>query len=169
LQDTRYLLSRFPAGELLVSLETFLKRNGTITLRDRFVSVGLIEETLRKKYRIPVLEETPRGLRCKIIRYARLFGAPWIGPHPTLAVTLERDSDDTTVRYEFRWPEYYVFLAGAALFGIGASSLKADISFFQRAAEGLLAFGLGLAFFGLLVFLDGTYLSWRVRRALIQM
>jgi len=152
-----------------VSLETFLKRSGTITLRDRFVSVRHIEETLRKKYRLRVIEETPRGLRCKIIRYGRLWGAPWIGPHPTLGITLERDSDDTTVRYEFRWPEYYVFLAGAALFGIGASSLKADVSLFQRAVEGLLAFGLGFAFFGLLVFLDSSYLSWRVRNALIQM
>jgi len=152
-----------------VSLETFLKRSGTITLRDRSVSVRLMEETLRKKYRIRVLEETPRGLRCKIIRYARLFGAPWIGPHPTVSITVERDNDDTTVCYEFWWPEYYVVLAGAVLFGMGASSLKADISLFQRAVEGLVAFGLGFAFFGLLVFLDSTYLSWRVRKALMRM
>jgi hypothetical protein len=168
LRDICYLL-KVPAGELPVSLETFFKRSGVIILPDRFISVKLIEDTVRKNYRIRILEETPRGLRCKIIRYARLFGAPWIGPHPTVSITVERDNDDTTVCYEFWWPEYYVVLAGAALFGMAASSLKADISFFQRAAEGLLAFGLGFAFFGLMIFLDSSYLSWRVRKALMRM
>jgi len=151
-----------------VSLERFLNRSGAITLRDRCISVRLIEEALRKSYRILVLEETPRGLRCKIIRYARLLGVPWMGPHPTLSITVKRDSDETTVRYEFCWPEYYVVLAGAAIFGMAASSLKPDISFSRRVLDGLLMFSLGFAFFGLLVFLDSSYLSWRVRKALIR-
>jgi hypothetical protein len=86
-----------------------------------------------------------------------------------VSIAIERNNENTTVSYEFFWPEYYVFLAGAALFGTAASSLAADVSLFQRALEGLRAFGLGFAFFGLLVFRDSTYLSWRVRKALIQM
>lgn len=137
--------------------------DGVVLLRNRFISVAHIEEALRRKFRIHVLDDTPKSLRCKVIRYARLLGIPWLWPHPTLSVFLVRKDDETTLQYEFRWPEYYVGLAGATLFGMAASTLTGDAAAWGRALDGFVAFGTATLFFSMLVFLDGKYLSWRIR------
>ena len=141
-----------------------LKTHGVVFVRDRIVSIAHIEQTLRKMYRIQVLEETPKGVRCKLIRNLRFVGSPWLGPHTTLTVVLDKRDDGTILHYEFQSPEYYVGLALATVFGIATSALSGPSSSLRRALNGLIAFGIGLIFFGLLIYLDGVYLSWRIRR-----
>ena len=143
-----------------------LKTHGVVYVRDRIVSIAHIEQALRRMYRIQVLEETHKGVRCKVVRNLRLFGIPWLGPHTPLTVVLDKRDDGTILEYEFQSPEYYIGIALATLFGIGTSALSGSSSSLSRALHGLIAFAIGCMFFSLLIYLDGVCLSWRMRRVL---
>ena len=149
---------------VLESVGSWLNGDGVVFLRNRFVSVAHIEEALRRKFRIQILDDTPKSLRCKVIRYVRLLGVPWFWPHPTLSVFLVRQDDGTTLQYEFRWPEHYVGLALGTLSGVMASTADATVG--SRALDAFVAFGTATLFFSMLVLLDGKYLSWRIRHIL---
>lgn len=143
-----------------------LKTHGVVFVRDRIVSIAHIEQALRSMYRIQVLEETHKGVRCKLIRNLRLVGSPWLGPHTTLSVVLDKRDDGTILQYEFQSPEYYIGLGVATLIGICTSALSGSSSSLSRALNGLMAFGIGFMFFSLLIYLDSVYVSWRIRRLL---
>lgn len=143
-----------------------LKTRGVVYVRDRIVSIAHIERALRRMYRIQVLEETHKGVRCKLIRNLRFIGSPWLGPHTTLSVVLDKRDDGTILQYEFQSPEYYIGLVVATLIGICTSALSGSPSWLRRALSGLIAFGIGFIFFSLLIYLDSMYVSWRIRRLL---
>lgn len=128
----------------------FITGSGSLVVEDKFISMRLVKEALTKKYRLRILEESADHIKCKIIRYARLYGAPILFPTPTLTLDIKRESEKTMLNYDFRWPEYYLVALGAVLAGI----MSRDKTLF------LVAF----AFFGSLVFLDTKWVSSRIRK-----
>lgn len=128
----------------------FITGSGSLIFGDRFVSIRLIKEALLKKYRLAILEESATHFKCKVIRYARLYGAPIIFPNPTLTLDIKRESQTNILHYDFHWPEYYLVAFLAVLTGI---TLK-DVVLFLFV----------LVFFGGLVFLDSKWVSSRIRQ-----
>jgi hypothetical protein len=96
------------------------------------------------------LEESAAHFKCKIIRYARLYGAPIIFPNPTLTLEIKRESEKNILHYDFQWPEYYLVAFIAALAGIISRNVLLSLVVF--------------AFFGSLVFLDTKWVSSRIRK-----
>lgn len=127
----------------------FITGSASISFDDNFVSVRLIKEAIQKKYRLTVLEETPTHMKCKIIRYARLYAAPFFFLNATAQFDIKKDSHDNTLIINFFWPDYFLVAAVALAVGI---------------SKGISLFLLALVFFGGLVFLDTKWVSSRIRK-----
>lgn len=153
-----------------MSLREFFTGSGKIVFEDKFISIGLIRDALEKKFRLVILEESAIHMRCKIIRYARLYAAPALFiPNSVINVVIKREEEITTLYYDFEWPEYYWVVAFAMLGGILSATLPRIGSFIEATIYSIVFSGLILFFFGLLVFLDTKYVSSRIRRSLVSL
>ncbi len=142
-----------------MSLRDFFHGNGTIVLRDKFLSLRIIKELLEKQFRIRVLEESSSHLRCKIVRFARLYAFPMPFPNPTLELTFKNEPQQSIIEYRFTCYDYYLLLIIPILFGISSQSWKAT-------KETLIAFLLLFLFFGGLILLDTKYIVFRIRKTI---
>ena len=75
-----------------------------LNLEGKFVSTRLVKETLEKFFNIRVVEETSSYIKLKIIRWARLYGFPFLWFQASIQIWLDREND--RIVYEFFWPEY---------------------------------------------------------------
>ena len=144
------------AMRLIMNIKTtnnFITGSGSLIYDDNFVSIRLLKEALLKKYRLAILEESATHIKCKIIRYARLYGAPILFPNPTLTLIIKRETEKTIVHYDFQWQEYYLVAFVAVLAGITSRNITLFI--------------LVLVFFGSLVFLDTKWVSSRIRKIIL--
>jgi len=82
-----------------MSAKQFFTGSGAINTDDRFISLRMIKEAREEDFRIQVIEESPNHLKCKIIRYARIYGAPVCFLHPTISFSF--NNKDNTIEYEF--------------------------------------------------------------------
>lgn len=142
-----------------MSLKQFVDGSGELRFKDAFLSPRVLKKALAKRFRLVVVEETPHGLRCKIVRYGRLHGAPVLWSHPTLHLRIRRDGFHSTLSWSFRWPDYYMlFLIPVLVLAHEAASRTADFAFVPAAALWFVAFFLAL------IFLDTQWVARRVRR-----
>lgn len=128
----------------------FFTGRGSLIYADNFVSIRLLKEALVKKYRLTILEESASHIKCKIIRYARLYGAPILFPNPTLTLIIKKESGKNILYYDFQWPEYYLVAVLSVLAGI--------------TSRNIILFLLVFIFFGGFVFLDTKWVSSRIRK-----
>lgn len=142
-----------------MSAPDFITGNGEITLKDKFISARLVEEALGKTFRLKVMEESPNSIKCKLVRFARIYGAPIIWPSARLAITIDNQTD--VIRYKFYWPDYFLLttLIAAVFIFRGGHPLKEDFLF--------LLFALPL--WAGIIFLDTKYVSSRVRKTLLKL
>lgn len=141
-----------------MSFNNFFTGNGELTVKDKFVSVRLIQEALEGVFRIDVIEESPSSIKYKIVRFARIYGAPVIWPNASLAIMIDNKTD--TIKYRFHWPDYYMlFLLPVVVLLSPGSLLKENF---------LLPF-LAVLFWAGLIFLDTKYVSSKVRKALLKL
>ena len=142
-----------------MSVTDFIKGSGEVTIKDKFVSVRLVEDALGKAFRLKVIEESPNFIKCKLVRFARIYGAPIIWPSATLAITIENQTD--IIRYKFYWPDYFLLLmmVAAVIISRGGYMLKEDFLFLL----------LAVPFLAGLIFLDTKYVSSRVRKSLLKL
>ena len=82
----------------------FFSGNGKINTKGSFLSPRLIRESLEKKFRIIPIYESPQIMKYKIVRFARLYGAPVINPSSQLTIVINKDMKEMT--YSFIWPEW---------------------------------------------------------------
>jgi hypothetical protein len=134
----------------ITAITNFISGSGPIALDDKFVSIRLVKEAVQKKFRLAVLEESSTHMKCKIIRYARLYGAPIFFLNATAEFDIKRESDSNTLIINYYWPDYYLVAVAASAAGI----ISKNISFFL----------LALVFFGGLVFLDTKWVTSRIRK-----
>lgn len=142
-----------------MSAPDFITGNGEVILRDKFISVRLVEATLEKEFRLKVIEQSPKFIKFKIVRFARIYGAPAIWPSASLSIVFDNEND--TINYKFYWPDYFVLLlmVGVALFVPGIKVIKEDFFFFLIA----------LIFWAGMIFLDTKYVSSKVRKTLLKL
>jgi hypothetical protein len=143
-----------------MALREFVDGSGELQFADTFLSPRVIREALAKRFRLVVLEETPHQLRCKLVRYGRLYGAPVLWPHPTLHALIRRAGPQSTLSWHFHWPDYYMlFLLPVPVLLMATSTRVLDVALILT---GILWFA---AFFLVLTFLDTKWVAWRVRRS----
>ncbi|KQC10032.1 MAG: hypothetical protein APR62_02180 [Smithella sp. SDB] len=130
-----------------------LNEKGEVYLRDKFISPRLIKDALEKKFNVKVIDERHDYIKFKIIRLARIYGAPFIWPQATIEIWIENENDKLI--YEFFWPEYLALIIPFILFIVVEENLKDFIFFFIVA----------IIFFGGLMFLDTRWVSRRILTA----
>jgi hypothetical protein len=122
-------------------------------LGNEFVSPRLVKESLEKTFKIRVVEERSSYIKLKIIRWARLYGFPFIWFQASIEIWLNRENDK--IVYEFYWPEYWALIIPFALIPLIEKRVPEFVGFY------ILAF----IFFGILIFLDTRWVARRVRKA----
>jgi hypothetical protein len=142
-----------------MSAPDFITGNGEVILKDKFISVRLIVAALEKEFRLKVIEESPKSIKFKIVRFARIYGAPVIWPSASLSIVFDNEND--TINYRFNWPEYYMLfpLLGVVLFVPGIKVIKEDFPFLL----------LAIIFWAGIIFLDTKYVSSKVRKTLLKL
>jgi len=137
----------------LMNLLNFLKENGEINLRGKFLSSRLVKDALGKKFNVRVVEEAPDYIKCRITRFVRHYGAPFIWPQASIEIWIDNKNDKLI--YRFFWPEYLALVIPFFFFFIIEKSVQEVIVFFVFA----------LIFFGFVLFLDTRWVSRKVRKA----
>ena len=148
-------------------LRDFFHGSGQIVLHDKFLSLRLVKETLEKKFRIRVLEESSSHLKCKIVRFTRLYGVPVFFPNPTLELTFKNENQESTIHYNFTCYDYYLLAIMATMFGSSFMVISSEPSVIGAIKEFLFGFMIVLFFYGSLIFLDTKYLLFRIHKALL--
>jgi len=137
----------------------FITGNGEISLKDKFVSVRLVENALGKAFRLKVTEESPNFIKCKLVRFARIYGAPVIWPSATLSISIDNQND--MIKYKFYWPDYFMLITMvvAVLIFYNAHLFKEDF----------LTFLFAIPLWAGIIFLDTKYVSSKVRKTLLKL
>ena len=136
-----------------MSFFNFLTGNDQVNLSDKFLSPRLVKDAIGKKFNIRIIEERPDYIKFRIIRFARLYGAPFIWPQASIEVCIDNEND--TLIYKFFWPEYFALIIPFILFFAVGEKVKEFFSFYIFA----------LIFFCSIMFLDTKWVSSRVRKA----
>ena len=130
--------------------------NGAIDIGDNYLSPRITTEILNEYFNISVIEQRSFYLKLGILRFAKLYGFPYIGPHSKVEIWL--DNNNAQLRYKFFWPEYYILIFMFVMtlcIGIVTGDLT-DL---------IVLLPLALCFFGLLMFLDTRWVVSRCRKA----
>jgi len=133
------------------SFRNFFTGKGEVCLPDRFLSPRLVKAALDKKFNVIIVEETSDYIKFKIIRFIRLYGAPFIWPQASIRVWIDNENDKLI--FKFFWPEYLALIIPFSFFFIVDQKIREFIPVFVLA-------------FGSLMFLDTKWVSRRVRKAL---
>ncbi len=128
--------------------------------------MGVVREALERKFTIRILEETPSRLRCKVVRFTRLYAAPVPFLNPSLEVTFKNVQAESIINYNVTCYDYYTLIIGALLSGILSASLWRNEGLMNAIKEGSLFAAAALLFFGTFVFIDTKFLVCRIRKAL---
>lgn len=99
-----------------------------IYLGNEFLSSHVIRDALGKKFNISVVDERPNYIKFRIIRFARLYGFPFIWPQATIEVWIENENDK--LGYGFFWPEYLALIIPFILFLVIEERLGDFLAFF---------------------------------------
>jgi hypothetical protein len=137
----------------MTSFLNFLTGNGEVYLPNKFLSARFVKEALDKKFNVLIVEETSDYIKLKIIRWIRLYGAPFIWPQASIRIWI--DNEDDKLIFKFSCPEYLALIIPYSFFFI----------FEQRIREVFPVLGCALIFFSILMFLDTKWVSRRVRKA----
>jgi hypothetical protein len=150
-----------------LSVRNFLHGYGEINLKGGFTSPRLVIDTMKRSFRIRVLEESPGHIKCKIYRFVRLYGFPVFFPNPTIDIDWRKSSEGYIIEYCLTCYDYYLVATLAFIFGIGCSNMEHALWASLRA--GVFGAGAVLLLYGGLVFADTKYLVRRIRKALLEL
>jgi hypothetical protein len=150
-----------------MSIRDFFHGSGIITEMDQFVSLRLIKESLEKKFTVRILEETPHRIRCKVVRFARLYAAPMPFPNPSVEISFHNNKDETVINYVITDYDYYLLLILVLTAGISSAGLGLSKGLIGALRQGCLFSIFALLFFGSLVLIDARVFAHRIRMALL--
>ena len=85
-----------------------LSEKGEVYLRDKFLAPRLIKDALGKNFNVRVIDEGPNYIKFRIIRFARLYGFPFIWPQASIEVWINNETDKLI--YKFFSPEYLALI-----------------------------------------------------------
>jgi hypothetical protein len=134
------------------------KSHGEISIGERFVSLRHVKEALEAAFNFQVDEETSSSIKGRIVRLARVYGAPIVWPNATVEVNIDNEND--ILSFTFCWPDYYMlFFTVVLLFMVSTSGMSGPPLFFYVVAP---------AFHLLMIYLDTLYVKSRVKRYLLK-
>ena len=147
-----------------------ISESGTIKFGDKFMSVSLIKQSLKKYNRISVLEESSDFIKCKVFRIARIFGGPWLGPYPIVSFRIERNQNETLLHYNHYWPEYYLTTISSVVIGvtIGVLSYIKIGNILAGAEHGIMFSSIAIIITSTCIYLDVAYYKRLLRKELIK-
>ena len=146
----------------------FFNSNGKINVKGSFLTPRLIRESLEKHFRVVPIDESPNIMRYKIVRFARLYGAPVIYPSPQLSIVVNKDTVEMT--YNFVWPEWIMVLLIAVGMGAGGPQFfNPGSAIIEQFIDGIIIFSAVLFIHGGMVFLDTKYVASKVHKALVSL
>ena len=139
--------------------------SGKINIRDKFVSLRLIKDALEKENKIKIIEETSSFIRCQVHRTRYNFGGTQF-LCPTICLKIEKQSHETSILYDFFWPDYYIAAFTVLIFVIGSiiSIISAEVQF--HAGSLAIFFIIVFCVAGLTTFWEARHCSKRIRKAL---
>ena len=70
-----------------------LSEKGEVYLGDKFLSPRVVKDVLGKKFNVSVIDEGPNYIKFRIIRFARLYGFPFIWPQASIEVWIKNETD----------------------------------------------------------------------------
>lgn len=139
--------------------------NSKINIKGSFLSPRIIRESLEQKFKIVPIEESPQKMRYKIVRFARLYGAPVIYPSCQLTIVVNKDIGVMT--YSFIWPEWIMVMLTALGLGIaGGHFLNHGAAVIEQVFDGMQICLMALCIHGAMVFIDTKYVTSKVHKAL---
>lgn len=144
----------------------FLSGNCKIDMQDSFVSPRIIKEKVEKHFKLVEAEETPSKQKYKIVRFARLYGGPFVYPSASVSFSINRKENSVTC--QFLWPEWYLLLF--SVFGFGVSvyhSLDEGANLRGAITDGIEFAIFSCLFISLAVFLDTKYVARKIRKILL--
>ena len=144
----------------------FFKGYGEIDLGEAFVSARFVLQALESSFRIRILEESPSHVKCKIIRFGRLYAFPVLFPNPALDIAWRSGPERPVVTYRITCYDYYVTASSAFIFGIASST--SEHTFMASLKMGFFGLSMVLIVFGGLVLIDTKCLVHRIRKALVK-
>ncbi len=145
----------------------FISGNCKIDMQDSFVSSRIIKEKIEKHFKLVETEETASKKKYKIVRFARLFGGPFVYPSATVSFLINKK--ENTVAFQFFWPEWYLLLF--SIFGFGVStyySLEEGMELKSSLLNGVEFALISCLFISLAVFLDTKYVARKVRNTILK-
>jgi hypothetical protein len=135
-------------------------------MQDSFVSSRIIREKMEKHFKFVEAEESESDQKYKIVRFARLFGGPFVYPSATVNFSIDRK--ENSVSCQFFWPEWYLLLF--SVFGFGVSvyhSLDEGASIRAALTDGAEFAIFSCLFISITVFLDTKYVARKIRKLLL--
>ena len=77
----------------------FLSGNCKIDMQDSFVSKRIIREKIEKHFKLVEAEGSASCQKFKIIRFARLFGGPFVHPSATVKFSIDKNENSVSCRF----------------------------------------------------------------------
>lgn len=150
-----------------MSVRDFFHGYGEVDTKGKLVSTMLVTETLKRDFRIQILEESQRHIKCKINRGIKITASPVRFPDSTLDIAMGSQTESSVITCRLTCYDYYVVAIGALLLGISCTTQERSLG--EAFKIGLLVFAPTMLLFGGLVFLDTKYLMYRIRKALLRL
>ena len=142
-----------------------LSSSGKINVKGSYLSPRIIRECLEEKFRIVPIDESPQKMKYKIVRFARLYGAPVI--YPSCQLTIDVNKDIGVMTYSFIWPEWIMVMLTALGLGIvGGHYLNHGAAVIEQVFDGVKICLIALCIHGAMVFIDTKYVASKVHKAL---
>jgi hypothetical protein len=154
-------------GARAVAVIDFLHGCGEIELKEALASTRLVKEALKRKLWIRVVEESQKHVKCKVIRFARLYAFPFVFLNPTLDLSWRSRGESRTIKYSVISYDYHLVAFGSLVFGIGWGALQKTL--WDSLKMGLFSAAMALLFFGGLVLADTKYFTHRVRTTMLNL
>lgn len=100
-----------------MSYKDLITERGIIDLQGSYISIFNLKNKIEKSFNTKPISETSNSFSCKMIRFARLFGAPMFFSRPILNVELIREGGNTKIQCELIVFDYFMVYISIIILG----------------------------------------------------
>jgi hypothetical protein len=94
-----------------------ISEKAIIDLQESYISVINLKNRIKREFKTKILSETSTSFSFKIIRFARLFGAPVFFPNPIFNGEVLREGKNTKIHCELLVFDYFFIYIGVFILG----------------------------------------------------
>ncbi len=139
--------------------------NGVVTLPDSYFPIGVIRGALEKNHAIEVIEESTYHMTCRVLPSYKIFNRSMPVWNAVLAIDLNYSDKGMSIRYSFRWPEYYLGIAIAFImvFSLSLQLIQINHDIQYTIYTGIKEFLIVLCVVTFVIFLRNRVFAWQIR------